>query len=61
LCTCSNDEFWGKLTVLKNQKALDLKFQLIRRIHSHFDPEVIEDLESFTSSTYDKYGNQALA
>jgi hypothetical protein len=46
----SNDEFWDKLTALKNQKALDLKFNLIRWIHSNFDPEVIEDLEAYTSS-----------
>jgi PAS domain-containing protein len=46
----SNDEFWGKLTNLTNQKALDLKFQLIRRLNSNFEPEISEELESYVSS-----------
>jgi hypothetical protein len=46
----SNDEFWGNLTALKNQKALNLKFQLVRRLNSNFEPEISEDLESYVSS-----------
>jgi hypothetical protein len=42
--------FWGKLATLKAQRALDLKFNVIRRVNACFDAEVIEDLESSYST-----------
>jgi PAS domain-containing protein len=44
------DNFWGKLATLKAQRALDLKFNVVRRVNAFFDTDVIEDLESSYST-----------
>jgi hypothetical protein len=40
------DDFWEQIATLSVKRAQELKFNLVRRVNSFFDPDVIEDLEA---------------